>query len=150
MSEEPSKHLTLFSYETVNIKKLTNLTANTKDYGQITRNTKPHSCGPAMLFRSRGSFRINHRNVLTEEAWVNAVNAVPGLSKLLHRTKIASILLHFITLYQEAKLFPYLCTDRMPATRTVSYQLSYEQKLCRKDDTIEEQRQVLGKTTVLG
>ena len=100
-----------------------------------------------MLFRSRGSFRINHRNVFTEEAWVNAV---PGLSKLLHRTKIASILLHFITLYQEAKLFPYLCTDRMPATRTVSYQLSYEQKLCRKDDTIEEQRQVFGKTTVLG
>ena len=55
-----------------------------------------------------------------------------------------------MTLYQEAKLFPYLCTDRMPATRTVSYQLSYEQKLCRKDDTIEEQRQVFGKTTVLG
>ena len=105
---------------------------------------------PGYAFRSRGSFRINHRNVLTEEAWVNAV---PGLSKLLHRTKItkiASILLHFITLYQEAKLFPYLCTDRMPATRTVSYQLSYEQKLCRKDDTIEEQRQVFGKTTVLG
>ena len=136
-----------------------NLTANTEDYSQITRNIKPHSdpligliisCGPAMLFRSRGSFRINHRNVLTEEAWVNAV---PGLSKLLHRTKItkiASILLHYITLCQEAKLFPYLCTDRMPATRTVSYQLSYEQKLCRKDDTIEEQRQVLGKTTVLG
>ena len=156
MSEEPSKHLTLFSSETVNIKKLANLTANTKDYGQITRNTKPHSdpligliisCGPAMLFRSRGSFRINHRNVLTEEAWVNAV---PGLSKFLHRTKIANILLHFITLCQEAKLFPYLCTDRMPAIRTVSYQVSYEQKLCRKDDTIQEQRQVLGKTTVLG
>ena len=91
MSEEPSKHLTLFSSETVNIKKLANLTANTKDYGQITRNTKPHSdpliglivsCGLAMVFRSRGSFRINHRNVLTEEAWVNAV---PGLGKLLHQ-----------------------------------------------------------------
>ena len=58
MSEEPSKHLTLFSSETVNIKKLANLTANTKDYGQITRNTKPHSdpligliipCGLAMV-----------------------------------------------------------------------------------------------------
>ena len=112
MSEEPSKHLTLFSSETVNIKELANLTANTKDYGQITRNTKPHSdpligliisCGPAMLFRSRGSFRINHRNILTEEAWVNVV---PGLNKLLHRTKIVSILLHFMTLCQEAKFFP--------------------------------------------
>ena len=35
MSEEPS--------ETENIKKLANLTANTKYYGQITLNTKPHS-----------------------------------------------------------------------------------------------------------
>ena len=40
-SEEPSiKHLTLFSLETVNIKKLGNLTVNTKNYGQITLNTK--------------------------------------------------------------------------------------------------------------
>ena len=29
--------------ETVNIKKLANLTANTKNYGQITLNTTPHS-----------------------------------------------------------------------------------------------------------
>ena len=29
--------------ETVNIKKLANLTANTKNYGQITPNIKPHS-----------------------------------------------------------------------------------------------------------
>ena len=43
MSEEPSKHLTVFSSETVNINKLTNLTANTKNYGQITLNAKPHS-----------------------------------------------------------------------------------------------------------
>ena len=43
MSEEPSKHLTVFPSETVNIKKLANLTANTKNYGQITLNTKPHS-----------------------------------------------------------------------------------------------------------
>ena len=43
MSEEPSKHLTVFSSETVNIKKLTDLTANTKNYGQITLNAKPHS-----------------------------------------------------------------------------------------------------------
>ena len=43
MSEGPSKHLTLFSSETENIKKLANLTANTKYYGQITLNTKPHS-----------------------------------------------------------------------------------------------------------
>ena len=44
MSEKPSKHLTVFSSETVNIKNLTaNLTANTKDYGQIAVKTKPHS-----------------------------------------------------------------------------------------------------------
>ena len=34
--EKPSKHLTVFSPETRNIKKLANLTANTKNYGQIT------------------------------------------------------------------------------------------------------------------
>ena len=38
-----SKHLTVFSPERVNIKKLANLTANTKNYRQITLNTKPHS-----------------------------------------------------------------------------------------------------------
>ena len=43
VSEEPSKQLTVFSSETVNIKKLANLTANTKNYGQITLNTKAHS-----------------------------------------------------------------------------------------------------------
>ena len=43
MSEEPSKHLIVFPSETVNIKKLANLTANTKNYGQITPNIKPHS-----------------------------------------------------------------------------------------------------------
>ena len=43
MSEEPFKHLTVFSPETVNIKKLANLTVNTKNYGQITPNIKPHS-----------------------------------------------------------------------------------------------------------
>ena len=42
VSEEPSKQLTVFSSETVNIKKLAN-SANTKNYGQITLNTKPHS-----------------------------------------------------------------------------------------------------------
>ena len=41
--EKPSKHLTVFSPETVNIKKVANLTANTKNYRQITLNTKPHS-----------------------------------------------------------------------------------------------------------
>jgi hypothetical protein len=41
--EKPSKHLTVFSPETVNIKKLANFTANTKNYGLITLNTKPHS-----------------------------------------------------------------------------------------------------------
>ena len=41
--EKPSKRLTVFSPETVNIKKLANLTANTKNYRQITLNTKPHS-----------------------------------------------------------------------------------------------------------
>ena len=44
MSKEPSKHLTVLSSETANIKKLANLTANTKNYyGQITLNTTPHS-----------------------------------------------------------------------------------------------------------
>ena len=37
------KHLTVFSSEIVNILKLANLTANTKIYGKITLNTKPHS-----------------------------------------------------------------------------------------------------------
>ena len=46
MSEEPSKHLTVFPSETANTKKLTNLTANTKNYEQITLNTKPHSNPP--------------------------------------------------------------------------------------------------------
>ena len=40
--EKPFKHLTIFSPETVNIKKLANLTANAKNYGQITLNAKPH------------------------------------------------------------------------------------------------------------
>ena len=43
MSEEPSKYVTVFPSETVNIKKLANLTSNTENYGQITLNTKPHS-----------------------------------------------------------------------------------------------------------
>ena len=48
MSEEPSKHLTVVSSETVNIKKLANLTANARNYGQITLvDVKPHSDGPS-------------------------------------------------------------------------------------------------------
>ena len=43
MSEEPSKHLTVFPSETANTKKLTNLTANSENYAQITLNTKAHS-----------------------------------------------------------------------------------------------------------
>ena len=43
MSEEPSEHLTVFSSETVSIIKLANLTANTKNHGQVTVNTKPYS-----------------------------------------------------------------------------------------------------------
>ena len=43
MSKEPSKHLTVLSSETVNVKKLANVTANTKNYGQTTLNTTPHS-----------------------------------------------------------------------------------------------------------
>ena len=34
--------ITVFSSETVNIKKLANLTANTKNYWQVALNTKPH------------------------------------------------------------------------------------------------------------
>ena len=37
--EKPSEHLTVFSPETVNIKQLANLTANTKNYVQITLST---------------------------------------------------------------------------------------------------------------
>ena len=37
--KKSSKHLTVFSLQTVNIKKMANLTANTKNYGQITLNT---------------------------------------------------------------------------------------------------------------
>ena len=33
----------IFYAETVNIKKLANLTANTENYGKITLNTNPHS-----------------------------------------------------------------------------------------------------------
>ena len=45
-AEKPLKHLALFYWETVNIKKVANLTANTKNYGQITLNTKPCSDPP--------------------------------------------------------------------------------------------------------
>lgn len=38
-----TKNLPNLPPETVNIKKIDNLAANTKSYGQITRNTKPHS-----------------------------------------------------------------------------------------------------------
>jgi len=41
--EKPFKHLSVFSTETVLIKKLANLTANAKSNGQITLKTKPHS-----------------------------------------------------------------------------------------------------------
>ena len=41
--EKPSKHLTVFSSQTVSIKQLANLTVNTKNYRQITLNTKRHS-----------------------------------------------------------------------------------------------------------
>ena len=43
MPEEPSKHLTVLSSETANIKKVANLTRITKNYGQIKLNIKPHS-----------------------------------------------------------------------------------------------------------
>ena len=46
MSQEPSEHLTVFPSDIANIKKLANLTANTKNYEQITLNTKPHSNPP--------------------------------------------------------------------------------------------------------
>ena len=41
--KNPPKHLTVCSPETFKIKKLANLTANTKNFGQITLKTKPHS-----------------------------------------------------------------------------------------------------------
>ena len=46
MSQEPSEHLTVFPSDIANLKKLANLTANTKNYEQITLNTKPHSNPP--------------------------------------------------------------------------------------------------------
>ena len=42
-NEKSSKHFTEFWRETVKIKNLVNSTANTKNYGQIKLNTKPHS-----------------------------------------------------------------------------------------------------------
>ena len=57
MSEEPSKHLTVFPSETVNIKKLANLKANTKNYGQVTPNIKPHS-DPLNSVYVRGRGRV--------------------------------------------------------------------------------------------
>ena len=39
----PNTFKIVFSSETVNIEKLANLIANSKNYGQITLNTKPHS-----------------------------------------------------------------------------------------------------------
>ena len=57
-----SKHLTVFSPETVNIKKLANLTANTKNYRQITLNTKPHS-DPRQTF-SNCKLSLSARGVL--------------------------------------------------------------------------------------
>ena len=41
--KKSSKHLTALSRETVKMKDLANLTANTKNYGQIKPNSKPHS-----------------------------------------------------------------------------------------------------------
>ena len=42
-NKKSSKHLTALSRETVKIKNLANLTENTKNYGQIKLNSKPHS-----------------------------------------------------------------------------------------------------------
>ena len=50
MSEESSKHLTVFFSETVDIKKLANLTTNTKNYGQTALNPKTHSDPPTRVF----------------------------------------------------------------------------------------------------
>ncbi len=49
--ENPAKHLLVFFPETVNIKKLANLTANSKNYGQITLNSKPHSGPPGDILK---------------------------------------------------------------------------------------------------
>ena len=57
--EKPSKHLTVFYPETVNNKKMANLTANTKNYRQITLNTKPHSDPPLWLLNRSLVFRFN-------------------------------------------------------------------------------------------
>ena len=51
MSEESFKHLAVFYPETVNIKKLANLTANTTNDGQIILNTKPLSDPLKCVFR---------------------------------------------------------------------------------------------------
>ena len=46
-NKKSSKHLTALSRETVKIKNLANLTENTKNYGQIKLNSKPHSDRPS-------------------------------------------------------------------------------------------------------
>ena len=56
-----SKQFTEFSWETVKIKNLVNLTANTKNYGQITLNTKVH---PDPLLRQ---FRLFQK--ISEDCW---------------------------------------------------------------------------------
>ena len=70
MSEEPLQTLNRISSETVNITKLANLIGNTKDYGQITLNTKPHSDPLNMAGQSKREnlrlVRCYHMNGETE------------------------------------------------------------------------------------
>ena len=65
MSKEPSKQLTVFSSETVNIKKLANLIANTKNYEQ-TLNTRPHSDPQTGVLLKAVPISLSHRQTIDD------------------------------------------------------------------------------------
>ena len=66
MSKEPSKQLTVFSSETVNVKKLANLIANTKNYEQIKLNTRPHSDPQTGVSLEEMPISLSHRQTIDD------------------------------------------------------------------------------------
>ena len=66
MSKEPSKQLTVFSSETVNVKKLANLIANTKNYEQITLNRRPHLDPQTGVLLEGMPISLSHRQTIDD------------------------------------------------------------------------------------
>ena len=66
MSKEPSKQLTVFSSETVNIKKLANLIVNTKNYEQITLNTRTRSDPQTGVLLEGMPISLSHRQTIDD------------------------------------------------------------------------------------